>query len=164
MSFIFRLCGRSRRGMLLISAVLLIGVAGPASAAGIATLVHARQDHFRMLGRTAKSLREQMWRSAPDWSIVARDAGQIQSLAKALPTWFPAGSGKGHGVKTKARAVIWTEPKAFAQAAQLLLNRSQDLTQAATSHNVRALRVRERALGQACGSCHRHFRARRSWW
>lgn len=156
--------GPIRWGMLVVSAALMIGTAARAQAADTAAIVHARQEHFRMLGRTAKSLRDQMWRGKPDWNIVARDANEIQRLAKALPNWFPAGSGQGHGVKTKARAVIWTKPQAFTQAAQRLMNNAQSLAQAAASHDVRALRMRERAVGQACGSCHRQFRARRSWW
>jgi cytochrome c556 len=156
--------GTIRWGMLVVCAALMIGAAGRANATATAAIVHARQDHFRMLGRTAKSLRDQMWRVEPDWNLVARDVSEIQRLAKALPTWFPAGSGQGHGVKTKASAVIWTKPQAFTQAAQRLMNDAQTLAQAAASHDVRALRVRERALGRACGSCHRQFRARRSWW
>ena len=152
------------RPIVLIAALLATGATGCAGAAGLPQLVHARQAHFKSLGRSLKSLRDQIRRSQPDWSIVAADTDRIQHLAGALPTWFPAGSGKGHGVKTRARAAIWAHPRAFAQAARTFLSRAQGLTQAAGGRDRRALALRARALGQACGSCHRRFRARHSWW
>ena len=153
-----------RRRMLLISSVLIIGAACTAGATGLPQIIHARQNHFRMLGRIAKSLRDQVGRSYPNWRIVASDANQIERLASALPRWFPAGSGQGHGVKTRARAAIWANPKAFALAARTLLDRARNVGQAADRHDLRALRLRTRGLGQACDSCHRRFRAHGSWW
>ncbi len=159
-----------RRRTWLIGAALLIGIATSAGAADhpnpaeVAQLVHARQDHFHALGKATKSLREQIGRANPDWALVASDANQIERLAAALPTWFPAGSGRGHGIKTKARAKIWAQPQAFASAAKTLSTRAQDLAQIVASHDPRALRLSARALGQACGSCHHQFRAHSSWW
>ncbi len=164
MNFIAIRNGATRRRVWLISAMMLISTAGSARAAGLQQIVRARQDHFKTLGRTVKSLRGQMRRSHPDWAVVTNDTHQIESLASALPNWFPAGSGKGHGVRTKARSAIWTNPRVFTQAAQTLLTRAQGLTQAADSRDLRALALRTRGLGQACGSCHRRFRAHRSWW
>ena len=160
----------SRRRTSLIGAALLIGIAASASAAdhpgpaAVAQIVHARQDHFHALGKATKSLREQIGRANPDWTLVAADANQIEHLAAALPTWFPAGSGQGHGIKTKARAKIWAQPQAFASAAKTLAARAQALAQTVASHDPGALRLRARALGQACGSCHHRFRAHSSWW
>ncbi len=154
----------------LIGAALLLGAAAGARAAGnpgpaqIAQLIHARHEHFHALGKTFKSLREQIGRAQPDWNLVATDASQIERLATALPTWFPPGSGPGHGVKTRARAKIWAQPQAFAAAAKTLASRAQDLAQAVPSHDPGSLRLRARALGEACGSCHHRFRAHSSWW
>ena len=156
--------GRFARRLLLVGTALLMGAAGTASAAGIPQIIHARQAHLHKMGRLAKSLRDQIWRSRPNWGVVVRDANQIEQLAAALPNWFPAGSGQGHGIKTRASAAIWAKPQAFAQAAHRLLSSSQDLAAAAARHDRRALALRSRALGRACGSCHRAFRARRSWW
>lgn len=164
MRFIAITNGGLRRPIVLIAALLAIGATGIAGAAGLPQIVHARQAHFKSLGRSLKSLRDQIRHSQPNWSIVATDAHRIEHLAAALPAWFPAGSGKGHGVKTRARAAIWANPRAFAQAARILLSRAQSLTQAAGARDRRALELRARALGQACGSCHRRFRARSSWW
>lgn len=156
--------GGLHRPIVLLTALLAIGASGNAGAAGLPQIVHARQAHFKSLGRSLKSLRDQIRQSQPNWSIVATEANRIQHLAAALPTWFPAGSGKGHGVKTRARAAIWAHPRVFAQAARIFLSRAQGLTQAAGGRDRRALELRARSLGQACGSCHRRFRARHSWW
>ncbi|MBW4052543.1 MAG: cytochrome c [Proteobacteria bacterium] len=164
MRFIVTPNGGLRRPMLLIAAMLAIAATGVAGAAGIPQIVHARQAHFKSLGRNLKALRDQIRQSHPNWGMAAADANRIERLAAALPTWFPAGSGKGHGVKTRARAAIWSNPRQFAQAARIFLNRAQNLTQAAGGRDRRALGLRARELGQACGSCHRRFRARRSWW
>lgn len=155
---------RLARRVLLVGAALMLGAAGSASAAGIPQIIHARQANLHRMGRLAKSLRDQIWRSRPNWGIVVSDANQIEQLAAALPNWFPAGSGQGHGIKTRASAAIWAKPQAFAQAAHRLLASSQNLAAAAARHDRRAMALRSRELGRACGSCHREFRARSSWW
>ena len=164
MHFIANTHGGLRRPLVLIAALLSMGATGSAGAAGLPQIVQARQAHFKSLGRSLKSVRDQIRHAQPNWSVVAADANQIERLASTLPTWFPAGSGKGHGVKTRARAAIWAKPRAFAQAARIFLSRAQSLTQAAGGRDRRSLELRARALGQACGSCHRRFRARHSWW
>ena len=159
--------GSSRfvRRMLLVGTALMVGAAGSASAAGIPQIIHARQANLHRMGRLAKSLRDQIWRSQPNWEIVVNDANRIEQLASALPNWFPTGSGKGHGVKTRASAAIWAKPREFAQAAHRLLQSSQDLAAAAARHDRRAIALRSRELGRTCGGCHREFRARSSsWW
>lgn len=149
---------------MLIGAALALGAVGNAGAAGMSQIVHARQNHFKALGRTSKSLRDQIWRSRPNWRAVAIDTRRLERLASALPSWFPAGSGKRHGIRTRARAAIWARPAAFAQAARRLLDRAQGLSRAAAGHDLHALRLGTRQLGHACDSCHRQFRARSSWW
>ncbi len=164
MRFIQILNNSDRVRVVLVSAAMLIGALGSASAAGLPQIVHARQEHFRMLGRTAKSLRDQFGRSRLNWTAISSDAQRLERLASELPSWFPPGSGQGHGVKTRASAAIWKNPQGFAEAAHVLLVRAQGLTQAAARHDRRALMVNARALGHACGSCHSRFRAHGSWW
>lgn len=164
MRFIQILNNSDRVRVVLVSAAMLLGALGSARAAGLPQIVHARQEHFRMLGRTAKSLRDQFGRSRLNWTAISSDAQRLERLASELPSWFPPGSGQGHGVKTRASAAIWKNPQGFAEAAHVLLVRAQGLTQAAARHDRRALMVNARALGHACGSCHSRFRAHGSWW
>ncbi len=155
---------RAIRHMATISAVLLIGIAGNARATGIAQIIHARQRHFHELARTAHSLQDQIGRSHPDWLVVTADANRIGHLASALPSWFPAGSGKGHGVNTRARKTIWLHPHEFARFARRILRRAQNLKEAVASRALGAARLRARKLGQSCDSCHRRFRGSSSLW
>ena len=148
----------------LVSVAMFIATVSGARAASLPQIVHARQEHFRMLGRTARSLRIQFGRARLNWAIIGYDSQRLEHLASELPSWFPPGSGQGHGVKTRASAAIWQNPQAFAQAAHALLFRAQGLTQAAAHHDRRTLLFNARALGHACGSCHNRFRARSSWW
>jgi cytochrome c556 len=164
MRFMKLLSNSGRIRVVLASLVMLMSVAGNAHADGLLQIVHARQEHFRMLGRTAKSLRDQLHRSRLNWGAIGTDAQALERLAAALPSWFPPGSGQGHGVKTRAKALIWQQPKAFAEAAHALLARAQGLSDAAAHHDRRALMLNARGLGHACGSCHSRFRAHGSWW
>lgn len=164
MSFTAIKSAGGRRRLVLLGAALAMGAAGSVGATGLAQIVHARQRHFKTLGRVTKSLSDQIERSRPNWKVVTDDADRIERLAAALPSWFPAGSGKGHGVSTRAEAAIWLEPRQFAQAAQALLERAKAVTRAAAHRHSSALRVRLRALGHACDSCHRRFRAHSWWW
>ncbi|OBS07955.1 hypothetical protein Thpro_022205 [Acidihalobacter prosperus] len=147
-----------------ISAALLMSLAGGAQAADVAQIVHARKDHFKALGRNDKFLRDEMHRSPPDWHWIQVYAKQIAALSNALPTWFPAGSGKGHGVATRASREIWAKPAAFARAAQRMKISADNLTRDAARHDFNALAFDARKLGQSCGSCHRAFRTHSSWW
>ncbi len=159
----FRTC-RLRDPLLWISFALLMGLAGGANATGIAQIIHARKVHFRTLGRTDKFLREQMDRSHPNWRLIRVDTRKIAALADSLPTWFPAGSGKGHGVGTRASPEIWAKPAAFAQAAKRMQISAQNMTRDAADHDLTALALDTRRLGQSCGSCHRGFRTHSNWW
>lgn len=155
---------RLRNQFVWITAALLMSLAGGANATGIAQIVHARKEHFKTLGRTDKFLRDEMHRSPPDWHWIQVYAKQIAVLSNDLPTWFPAGSGKGHGVATRASQEIWAKPAAFAQAAQRMKVSADDLTRDAAKHDLHALAFDARKLGQSCGSCHRAFRTRSNWW
>jgi len=156
-----RIGGSLRTGV--IGAALIIGAAGAAGATGVAPIIHARQRHFHELSRTAHAFREQIGRSHPNWAALTAEASRIDRLASALPSWFPAGSGKGHGVDTRARALIWTHPRQFARFARAFLRRAQNLKESVRSRDLRAVRLRARRLGQSCGSCHRRFRGSGSW-
>lgn len=147
-----------------ITAALLIGLAGSAHAADTVQVVHARKLHFKALGRADHFLRDQLHRSSQNWHWIGVYAKQIAVLSKDLPTWFPAGSGQGHGVDTRASRAIWKKPAAFARAAHRMTIVADRITVDAAKHNVNALAFDDRALGHSCDSCHRAFRTRRHWW
>ena len=69
---------------------------------------------------------------------------------------FPKGSTTG---KTKAKAEIWEKPDDFSKGAKNLAKASGDLAAAAKAGNADEVNVKLKALGDACGSCHKAFRA-----
>lgn len=150
--------------LLPLIAFCLLCVAARADTPLAAQAIRSRHAHFKELGRAMKSLTDQLRRSQPDWAVVLDRANAVAALSGALPRWFPAGSGPAHGVKTRARASIWSEPAQFARASQTLSSRAQDLLQAVASRDRASARARAAAVGHACGSCHRQFRAHFSWW
>jgi cytochrome c556 len=69
---------------------------------------------------------------------------------------FPKGSTTG---KTKAKPEIWEKSDDFSKAAKNLSKASSDLASAAKAGNDADVEVKVKALGDACGSCHKQFRA-----
>ncbi|MEA2657522.1 MAG: hypothetical protein QOF64_100, partial [Candidatus Binatota bacterium] len=69
---------------------------------------------------------------------------------------FPKGSTTG---KTKAKPEIWEKSDDFSKAAKNLSKASADLASAAKAGNDADVEVKVKALGEACNSCHKQFRA-----
>lgn len=149
---------------LLSVAPSAVCVSAPAVTPPMAQIVRARRAHFKELGRAMKALADQLRESHPDWSIVVRDSNRMTRLAGDLPGWFPVGSGPESGLTTRARASIWAEPTGFTHASQVLAARVRDLASAVSSRDRPLAHARAVAVGRACGSCHRQFRAHSSWW
>lgn len=99
-------------------------------------------------------------------SVVAAkgDVKQLEAPAKAiarwasvLPTLFPAGSDKG---ETKARSEIWSDNAGFRKVAATLGDAAAKLATDAKASNADAVAADAKTLGDACGACHRGYRAR----
>jgi cytochrome c556 len=76
--------------------------------------------------------------------------------AEKIPSLFPKDSTRG---KTKAKAEIWEKPDDFAKAAKNLGKAASELAAAAKAKDDAEIGVKVKALGDACGSCHKAFRA-----
>ena len=73
-------------------------------------------------------------------------------------TMFPPGS--DHGDNTKALPAIWTDRAGFEKAAQNLETQAAKLEQIAASGDQAAFATQVQVLGEACGTCHKQFRAK----
>ena len=82
----------------------------------------------------------------------------LGSLATALPTWFPRGSGVEARAKSEAKANIWTDAAGFSAAASASQVQVSKLNQAAISGNMDAVRAQIRATGGSCKGCHDKYR------
>jgi len=105
--------------------------------------------------------------SEEEWEKAARGSGEpvllwgnwtLAGLAKQAPSWFPKGSGPEAGVKTAAKAEIWTDAAGFAAAASKLADETAKLQQVAAGGDIEAMRAQARAVGGACNTCHDKYR------
>ena len=150
------------RAMLAGALLAALGAAAlaqePATTPG-GKAVLARQAHYKDLNKAMGALNAELRKDAPDKAAVTADASAINALAQALPGWFPKGSGPEAGVKTAAKAEIWTDAAGFAVAAGKLADETAKLQQAATAGDLDAIKTQARATAGACKTCHDTYRA-----
>jgi cytochrome c556 len=120
----------------------------------------ARHDKFREMGKAFKAISDQVKTDTPDMTVVKTSAATVKTLSTQLPAWFPAGSGPADGVKTRAKAEVWTQGADFAKAADAFKLQAAKLeTVAGGPLDLAALRGQFKATGATCGACHDKFRA-----
>ena len=149
----------SAKTSIVTIAVVLALTAGGAVAATVGETIAARQAGFKQLGGAFKGLNDELKADAPDKAKLTAFAKTMNTQARLVPTWFPKGSGPESGVKTKAKANIWTDGAKFAAAGKGLQTETAKLQTIAASGDLDALRAQVRATGGACKSCHEPFRA-----
>jgi cytochrome c556 len=93
------------------------------------------------------------------------DIKKIEAPAKALqrwgalfPTLFPKNTDTGHN--TKALPEIWSDNGGFEKAAVSFSEAAGKLAEIAKTGDVEAVAVQVKAVGDACGACHRSYRAK----
>ena len=98
-------------------------------------------------------------------AVKEKDFAEIQVKVKGimenmdqLVTLFPKGS---ISEKSRAKADIWEKWDEFSKLPGTVNKAAQALSDAAKSKNETELDVKLKALGDACNSCHRDFRAPR---
>jgi cytochrome c556 len=131
-------------------------VSTPATPGGKAVV--ARQAHYRDLAAAFKSVNDQLKADAPDKAALSAAAVRMKALGADLPGWFPKGSGPEAGVKTAARAEIWTDAEGFAAAATSLQGETARLAEVAAGGDLDAIKAQARATGAACKGCHDKYR------
>ena len=91
-----------------------------------------------------------------DYATIETKAKDIMGTADKIPSLFPKGSTAG---KTKATPAIWEKSDEFAKSAKNLSKASGELASAAKSKDDSAVAEKFKAVGEACSSCHKAFRA-----
>ena len=130
--------------------------AAPTTPGGKAVV--ARQAHFKELNVAFRAITEQLRSETPDKAAIAANAGKLRALGADLPSWFPKGSGPEAGVKTAAKAEIWTDAEGFAAAATKLQAETAKLADVAAAGDMDAIKAQVRATGGACKTCHDKYR------
>lgn len=137
-------------GVLFGFSVLLIS----AQVFAQADIIEKRQALMKSNAADAKAIKAAS--EAKDNATIEAKAKDIMGNAEKIPSLFPKGSTTG---KTKATAAIWEKTDDFAKAAKNLGKAAGELAAAAKSGNEAEVGVKVKALGDACGSCHKAFRA-----
>jgi cytochrome c556 len=123
-----------------------------------ASIVAARVAGFKELGSAFKNVRDGLSASELPLVTMQQSARQIKATSQAMYRWFPANSRPQPGLKTHAKAEIWTKPAEF-RAAQDNFVRAADAFQAAVATgNADNIKAAARPIGGACKGCHDKFK------
>jgi cytochrome c556 len=92
------------------------------------------------------------------------DLTKLQDPAKAMARWmgvfvqeFPPGSDKGN---TKALPAVWSDRQGFEAKAKDFQAAAEKLAEVLKTGDAAAAAAQVKAVGDACGACHRTFKAR----
>lgn len=123
----------------------------------------ARHENFEGLGDAFKTLGDELKAQAPDAQKVRAAAATVAAKAKDMPGWFPAGSGPDAGLKTEAKAAVWTKPDEFRTLMTAFQDSSAKLLAAAdgfaAGQPVVGLQEAVKQAGASCKKCHEGFRS-----
>ncbi len=119
-----------------------------------ADVIEKRQQAMKGNSADAKAIKAAV--ESKDYATIETKAKDIMGTAEKIPGLFPKGSTAG---KTKATAAIWEKSDDFAKAAKNLGKAASELAAAAKAKDDAEIGVKVKALGDACGSCHKAFRA-----
>ncbi len=120
-------------------------------------LIEARQAGQDMLSGSFDGIRATL-AAKGDVTKVADSAKAMARWARNLPTLFPAGTDKLHN--TKAQPTVWSDHAGFVKAANDLADAADKLSALAKAGDAAGMEDQVKAVGAACGACHRTYRAR----
>jgi len=137
---------------------LAAGLASAPLLAAAADVVRARVEGLRELGASYKNVNDELKKDDPNKMILQISARQIRDIAGQQYKWFPAGTGPQPGVKTKAKAEIWSQGAQFKAAQDAFNKQANDFFKLASAGDVATMKTQVRRLGATCSGCHRNFR------
>jgi cytochrome c556 len=141
------------------AALGLVGVAiAQTPARTPAQLIQNRQAGYKQINVAFRAVLEQSRAGEPDLAAIRQHAAVIARLAPQVSGWFPRGTGPETGVRTRAKAEIWTNPDAFRSSSVNLVVAARRLDAAARGNDIAAIRAAFQALGRTCSGCHDQFR------
>jgi len=119
-----------------------------------ADVIEQRQELMQSNAKAAKALKAAV--EAKDYATIEAKARDIMGNEAKIFGLFPKGSTTG---KTKATAAIWEKSDEFAKDSKALQRAASELADAAKAGDDAAVTTKVKALGEACGACHKAFRA-----
>lgn len=123
-------------------------------------LIETRQGHYKAIGKATKAIFDELRKPAPDMAVFRASGPTLVQLSSQLPRWFPKGTGPEAGVKTAAKAEIWTKPAEFHTAAVNFNAAARAFNAAAIKGDGAAVGAAARTLGGTCKACHDNFKTK----
>ena len=119
-----------------------------------ADVIEQRQKLMKGQSAASKAIKGAV--EAKDYATVEAKAKDLMGSADKIVEHFPKGSTAG---KTKAKPEIWDKWDDFGQRAKGLRKAASELADAAKGGDGAAVDVKVKAISDACGACHKPFRA-----
>jgi cytochrome c556 len=138
--------------------LVLIALALPltsAQAQSDEAFIEYRQKVMQSMGANMGATGAILKNKLPFQSHIVHHAYQIQSASQLITAAFKKQITVG---KTDAKADIWQDWDKFAAAAKELEEESGKLATVAQSGDMMAIAAQVKAVGKACGGCHKPFR------
>ena len=141
---------------IVLSAALLSALALAGGAFAQSDPVTARKDGLKRMQGHLEAINPVAAAGGNVREMVPRTEDMI-AFFSAFPTLFPPGSDNNG---SKALPSVWSERPGFEAAAANALTAATALRTAAASGEAAATAQAARAMGGACGACHRNYRGR----
>ena len=141
---------------LALLTVALLATAGVARAEG-PDLIELRQSGQDLVLGTFGGIRAVV-DAKGDIKKLETPAKALQRWALVFPTLFPKGTETGHD--TKALPAIWSDNAGFLKAAADFSAAAGKLAEIAKAGDADGIGAQVKAVGDACGACHRTYRAK----
>lgn len=139
-------------------AIAVTGAASVPLIAGPIDMVHMRTSGYHAMGAAFKATTDTLRSDTARIDTIRQSAVLIRKVSRAQYSWFPAGSGARPGVKTAAKAEIWSDPVGFRAKQDAFARQADVFLHAAAGKDVAAMRSEARKLGATCKGCHDSFR------
>jgi cytochrome c556 len=137
-------------------AVLALGLAGAAQAAG-PDPIETRQAGQDLMAADFAGIRAVV-AAKGDVKTLEKPADAMARWIRQFPSQFPPGSETGHD--TKALPAVWSDAAGFRKAADNFVETAEKLSQLAKAGDADAVAAQVKVVGDACGACHKTYRAR----
>lgn len=148
-----------KKTSILMGISLLAGsYAAVAASPAITAAVKARKANYKEIGGAFKTINDEIKSGAPDMNTVRPLARDLAARSLQQLKYFPRGSGPESGLKTRAKAVIWSDSTAFVKLQKNMVVSANALNAAAIKGNVAAITSARTVLGANCKACHDRFR------
>src|SRR5262245_26530493 len=147
-----RKSSRTRTSLLIAAVVAVVAPLGIIAAhdENATGIYKTRHDAYHKLGDAFKTIRDQVKSGSPDLAAIRSAADVVNETSVNQFNWFPAGSGPAPGVKTRAKAEIWSRPQDFEAAQKLFADQAKKFHTVVAGNDVAAISAQFAELGKSC--------------